>query len=485
MTIGCARCHDHKIDPIPQTDYYRMLAFFSNTDRRGGRRFDYLTLAPVADPAQAREFEQQKHEHEAQIRGFDETIRKFEDKIFATFSNPEKEDAKDGRTRGVLLKQKRDKALSPAERDEYVKALGALDQLKKTKLKPLPMALVIQENGRQAPATHVLIRGNAHAQGDEVQPGFPEVLGMPDPELPEAPVGVPSSGRRTALARWIASGDNPLTARVMANRIWQHHFGRGLAETTSDFGNAGIGPTHPLLLDWLATEFVRQGWSIKQMHRLILLSNTYRMASTPNEAALARDPQNRLFWRFNMRRLTAEELRDSILTVTGELNPKMFGPSVFPPLPPEVLATASRPGAAWGQSSPEDAVRRSIYIKVKRSLRHPMLTAFDAADTDSTCPVRFATTVPTQALSMLNSEFSNRSAAKFAKRLASEAPGALAAQVRLAIRLTTSREASEEEVAADVKFIESMKTAEGVDDARALAYYCLLTLNLNEFVYLD
>ncbi|MEZ6107143.1 MAG: DUF1553 domain-containing protein [Pirellulaceae bacterium] len=176
-------------------------------------------------------------------------------------------------------------------------------------------------------------------------------------------------------------------SRVMVNRIWQHHFGRGLARTTSDFGLQGAPPTHPELLDWLAVDFRESGWRVKRLHKLIMMSNAYQMASTDNADAYAIDPTNDYFWRYDMRRLTAEEIRDSILAVTGTLNLEMYGPPIFPPLSPEVLATASRPDAAWGRSSVEQAARRTIYVHVKRSLRPPMLTNFDAPESDTTCPV--------------------------------------------------------------------------------------------------
>ena len=175
-------------------------------------------------------------------------------------------------------------------------------------------------------------------------------------------------------------------------------------------------------MDWLATEFVDGGWTFKRLHKLIMMSNTYRMASTANPKGLSDDPANSMFWRFNMRRLTAEEVRDSFLAVSGKLNPKMYGPSVYPKIPPEVLAGQSVPGQGWKTSSPEEGARRSVYVHLKRSLLVPILTQFDQADADSSCPVRYTTTVPTQALGMLNGEFSNEQAAALAERLQKEAP---------------------------------------------------------------
>ena len=211
---------------------------------------------------------------------------------------------------------------------------------------------VVKERGEKPAQLHVHLRGSAHALGDQVVPGFPAVLGTTNDPVPAEvkPVtwaGGKTSGRRTALAKWLVSDDNPLTSRVMANRVWQHYFGRGIVPTTSDFGKLGEMPTHPELLDWLANQFKSNGWKIKDLHRLILNSRTYRMSSAPNSGNSQTDPSNKFFWRNDMRRLTAEELRDSILTVSGKLEEKVGGPWVFPPLPKEVLATASRPGKGW------------------------------------------------------------------------------------------------------------------------------------------
>jgi hypothetical protein len=288
------------------------------------------------------------------------------------------------------------------------------------------------------------------------------------------------------LARWLTSPDNPLPARVMANRLWQYHFGRGIVRSPNNFGIQGDAPTHPELLDWLASEFVKQGWSMKAMHRLIMTSNTYRMASTGGDPkALAADPRNDVMSHFDLRRLTAEELRDSILAVNGTLNLKVYGPSVYPPIPKSVLAGQSVPGKGWETSGPEDSARRSVYVHVKRSLRLPILESFDAAEPDASCPVRFVTVQPTQALGTLNSEFLNEEAAKLAERLTREAGTDVREQIKLAWRLTTGRQATAAEVARGAGMIDAMLKRDGATQDVALKYFCLLTLNLNEFVYLD
>jgi cytochrome c553 len=364
--------------------------------------------------------------------------------------------------------------------DQYTALRKQLTELSKPA--EAPKRLMVTES--KAPLeTFVLTRGSAHAPGDKVEPSFPLVFNSPAPSVTPGPR---STGRRTALADWITSPKNPLTARVMVNRIWQGHFGRGIVRTSNDFGRLGDLPTHPELLDWLAAQFVESGWKIKDLHRLILSSCTYQMSATqPNEAALAKDPSNDLLWRMDMRRLTAEEVRDSILTVNGTLNPKMGGPSMYTIVPEAVLAGASRPKSAWGQSPPDEQLRRSVYIHRKRSLVEPVLSTFDVADTDVSCPLRFATTVPTQALTMLNSEFIQREAAALAARLKREAGDDSAAQVRLALRLCMSREPSEAEVARGVKLITDLHATDRLPADKALHAFCLMALNLNEFIYLD
>lgn len=375
-------------------------------------------------------------------------------------------------------------ALGEDRADAYLAAKEELARLEASPLTaPFP-ASVVAERGTQGPPEHIHNRGNANTPSDPVVPGYPAVLGGDDAEFTPNP-DANTTGRRLALAQWIASDDNPLTARVIANRLWQHHFGRGLVESSSDFGTLGTGCTHPELLDYLASEMVARGWSLKQMHKLIMTSRAYRMSSTAREDALAADSGHALLWRYNMRRLTAEEVRDSILAVNGSLNRALFGPEVYPPLPPEVLATASRPHEAWGHATPEQADRRSIYIHVKRSLREPFLFAFDQAETDTPCPVRFETTVPTQSLIALNSQFMQTEAAVFAERLEREAGDDRAAQVRLALQLVLLREPGNEQVAEHVAFIDAIQQEHNLDDNTAMRMFCVVCFNLNEFMYLD
>jgi mono/diheme cytochrome c family protein len=387
------------------------------------------------------------------------------------------------RTDGVRL-------LGPDGKKGYDGALAALEKLKAERV-PVDEALVVTESGTAAPDTHVFYRGNPHAEPKPetlVEPAFPAILRAAVPAI-GPPADGTTTGRRTALARWIASPENPLTARVVANRIWQHHFGRGIVRSASNFGMMGDPPTHPELLDWLATELIANNWRWKPIHRLILLSHAYRSSSRADAGALAKDPLNDSFWRFDMRRLAAEELRDSIHVAAGGFNPKMYGPGVYPEIPREVMAGQSRPGHGWGSSSPEEQARRSLYIHVKRSLITPLLADFDAADPDTSCPVRFVTTQPTQALGMMNGAFLQQQARVLADRVRREAGGPDAAdvpaQVRQALTIALTRPATDEEVARGVALIGKLDDADGVSPSRAMELFCLMVLNLNEFAYLD
>ncbi len=636
LTVDCARCHDHKLDPIPQKDYYRFLSFFQNVNHyRNGGPTDEATL--LADDAARLAFEKasiemnrkrnttqaalaelenefkagyekSKGDKVASIDIEDLTYRYYRDtwEKLPEFDTLKPEEVgklpnglfslaprsressfgfvfegtlivpKDGRytfyldsddgsrlsVDGLLvaeydgihgegkgesgtveLKQGRrpiridyfqgpqgaygltvawsgpgfshrslsaspggespskPRGLTPAEfarviRREATSILGEakakqyrelrkeLEELKANKV-PGDRALVVTEAGPEAPETHVMLRGNPHSPGDKVEPGFLQVVSTSSPSFPTPPPGSKTTGRRTVLADWIASPENPLTARVMANRVWQYHFGRGIVRSSSNLGTQGDKPTHPELLDWLASELISNGWRLKSLHRIILNSDAYKMSSKPDDKALAADPMNDRFWRFDMRRLTAEEIRDSILAVTGTLSLKMYGPGVYPEIPAEVMAGQSVPGAGWGKSSNEDQARRSVYVHVKRSLILPILESFDLAETDRSLPVRFATTQPTQALGLLNGSFMNKQARAFAARLKREAGPESSKQVELALHLATGRKPTEKEIKRGVALISALLERDGASPELALESFCLVVLNLNEFLYLD
>ncbi len=315
-------------------------------------------------------------------------------------------------------------------------------------------ALVVTERGNKPIDTHLLIRGNAGRPSDKVEPHFPEILGGGSPEVTPTPHSV---GRRHAFARWVAREDNPLTARVMANRLWHGHFGRGIVATPNDFGKAGNPPTNEALLDWLASEFMERGWSIKHMHRVIMNSRAWQRSSVGNPANEAIDPGNLHHWRANLRRLESEAIRDSVLKCASALNPERGGRGFFPTLAGEVVAGGSKPGRNWQWSPPEQQRRRSVYAFVKRTMLYPFFEIFDYTNTEGSLGVSPTTTVAPQALLLLNSEFVAENAARVAqKAMAQPDP------VSSAFRMVLSRNPTEEEARLAAAFLEDQERKQKV-----------------------
>lgn len=485
ITINCARCHDHKIDPISQANYYQFLAFFRGMRPYGTRG----NIAYSQREISSQEVISSHENHEREIRSVEERL----DQIVAAAIEQLPKDEQEPIRSLRRSEQKREKLegrieeLVPNEASEYAELLRQLDALKeKAKyLTPREFALAPNECLKNPPKTTIMMRGNPHVPGDVVEPGFPKFFNETMPTIPEPKEGQNTSGRRMVLANWIASKDNMMTARVMVNRIWQHQFGRGIVRSSSNFGQLGTPPTHPELLDWLATEFINSDWDIKHMQRLMMLSSTYQMASAGSEKGLALDPANDLMWRYDSRRLTAEEIRDSILVVNGRLNEKMYGHGFYPEISKEVMAGQSKPGDGWGNSSYEEQARRAVYIHVKRSLLTPILFTFDFPETDSPCEERFVTTQPAQALGMINGHFANQQAAELAKRVRDTGATTPEDQIREAVQFVMAREATGEDLQIGLSLIEDLKKDHGLDDKRAFDLYCLMLINLNEFFFLD
>jgi hypothetical protein len=361
---------------------------------------------------------------------------------------------------------------------------------------PPAQAWTIADNGG-TPFGHVLKRGDPLRKGDRVEPGFPGVLGSRDSPAKS----------RLDLARWLTRPEHPLTARVIVNRLWQHHFGRGLVATPNDFGLRGAAPTHPELLDFLAGELVRHGWSLKHLHRLMVLSSTYQQDSRAGPKARQADPDNRLLGRMNRRRLDAEALRDGVLAVAGTLNRKLGGPMVRVPLEPEVyelIFTEGEPDGLWHVTpDPREHTRRSLYLFNKRNVRLPLLEAFDQPDTLTSCPVRPVSTFAPQALLLLNSPFLHQQSQAFAARVLREAGAGPAAQVERAYRLALARPPRPDERELGVEFLrgqavllkQRLRAGRPVNvpgslpadadpaAAAALADLCLALFNRNEFLY--
>ena len=515
LTYGCAKCHDHKFDPILQADYYRLQAFFSNVTAD-----DEVHLLTEAERAERARQKAAWEEATARIRAqMDEMLEAKRADAFETQVNrraPETREAfrKDPSERTMyerLLFQKHiwqmryhnDARLANSlkgkakERYRELEAeLAGFDHLKPAEL---PLGMGIKELGAVAPKTHILSFANYAAPQDEVEPGFLTLLD-PQPAAYEPALDGRSSGRRTALARWLTDPANPLTARVMANRLWHYHFGQGIVRTPSDFGLMGERPTHPELLDWLAGEFVRGGWSLKHMHRVIMNSDAYRQASDFREDASQADPLNRLLWRFPPQRLEGEVIRDSMLAVSGRLNHRVGGPSAYPALPDG----AAPPRGGWDVPESDHAQdRRSVYVFVRRNSRYPMLESFDMPDTHESCARRSTTTTAPQALALLNSEHTLGWAQAMAGRVLEEAGDDRGRQIESAFRIAYSRAPDGWERDTLLTFLETQRgiIAERVaagetillpdlashslsdEDAAALVDACHMLLNSNEFVY--
>lgn len=414
QTVGCARCHDHKFDPIAQADYYRMLAVFDNT-----RRVNMGLSAegiPVEPPA-------------------------------------------------------KNKADQPNQ--------------------PVAMFMALTEATGKPRTTRLLWRGDAANPGPTVEPGVPAAFSHVPFVWSPGSTAAGTQGRRLAFAQWVASSENPLTYRVAANRIWQHLFGTGIVATPSNFGRTGAEPTHPELLDWLARYMLEHEGRWKPVQRLLVTSSAYRQSTKAAESLLV-DPANRWVGRMSQRRLEAEILRDAVLAVSGAINLDMGGPGVKPRIRPELLEASQRNKWPVVKEDGPAQWRRSVYIYVKRQLPFPMLELFDAPSTAQTCECRAESVVPTQALVLMNDDFSQQQAGLFAARVTREAGESRTAQVALAIRLAFSREPVAGETAEGIEFLEQqaatyarsgLSAAEA--DRQALLDLCHVLFNCNEFAYLN
>ena len=511
LTFGCARCHDHKFDPILQADYYRLQAFFANTRAAD----DVLLTAPGALEGYQKRltvWEEKTRDVRSAMNALLEPRRKeLVDDLFVKYP-PEiqaailKPDAERTPIEWQMFYKAKPymnpdveevaKTLKGEARTQYATLKAELEKFAEWHPGELPMGVAMVDATRTAPKTHVLSVGVYDAPLQEVEPGFLTILSPAAAKI-EPLQGQDSTGRRAALANWLADPKNPLPARVMVNRLWHHHFGRGIVATPSDFGSMGERPTHPQLLDWLAAEFVRQGWSMKAMHRLMVTSSTYRQSSSYNEAAAKVDLQNRLLWHFPRQRLEGEVIRDSGLAVAGLLNTKMGGPSVFPELPPGM---ESRGG--WKvNEDPAERNRRSVYIFVRRNTRYPMLESLDMPDTHESCGRRNMTTTAPQALTLLNSKLTLEWAQAFAARVLSIAGSVARQQVESAYQLAYSRNPDATELQTALGFLERqwgiIAARQGAPlalptpapepsdrpAAAALVDLCHMLMNSNEFVY--
>jgi Protein of unknown function (DUF1553)/Protein of unknown function (DUF1549)/Planctomycete cytochrome C len=508
LTIQCARCHDHKFEPIGQQEYYRLQAIlypaycpdrWTNPNDR--------TLA-VATRAQRDEFRRRTDRVERQVKALQASLTtvaaplreqlleerlqhldvKLRDRVLQAAALPQDKLSADQK---ALVKQH----VAPLKLgdDEVAKRFpefaGLREQVRKAvaerekeRPKPLEKVAVLTETDPNPPPHHVLVRGKHNAPGPEVQPGVPAALCTPANgyRLAPRPAGQASSGRRSAFARWVTSPENPLFARVMVNRVWQHHFGTGLVATPDNLGQSGARPSHPELLDWLAVEFVESGYSVKHLHRLILHSAAYRQASTPRPEVLAVDPDNRLLSHYPLRRLDAEALRDALLATSGELDRRFGGPFV----PTQRAAE----GTVEVNDSRSDAHRRSVYLQQRRTQVATLLELFDAPSIAANCSLRNTSTIPLQALTLMNSDFVRRRAAAFARRLEREAGPDAAGRLRLAFRLASGRVPGPAEQAAAERFLAAQRAVYAPEkdaEQRVWTDFCQMLVSSNVCLYVE
>jgi Protein of unknown function (DUF1553)/Protein of unknown function (DUF1549)/Planctomycete cytochrome C len=432
LTIGCAQCHDHKFDPISQTEYYQLFAFFNDQE-------EPTLETPTAEEEAAR------RAYQEQVRALERELKVYEDGL--SFQLNAWEQSLDPAARSkfkpaiqAILDQSPDRRtehdrqeLFEFRRDQDEGYRTRRDRLAKLKKqKPSVTTTMVLRERSQPRTTHVHIKGDFTRPGEVVEPAFPAVLLKVNPS--------PSKRRlnRLDLARWLVDPRNPLTARVTVNRVWQQYFGRGLVETENDFGNQGARPSHPELLDWLATEFMGNHWSLKSLHRLIVTSATYRQSSRARPDLAMKDPDNRLLARQSRLRLDAEVIRDMALAASGLLSLEIGGPSVYPPQPEGVMALGQS-HRAWKASAGPERFRRGLYTFFWRATPHPALAVFDAPDAFSTCTRRLRSNTPLQALTLLNDQQYYEQAQGLARRVLAEGPHDNAARLEYAFRLCLAR----------------------------------------------
>jgi len=529
LTVGCAQCHDHRYDPIPQRDYYRFRAIFEpGYDSQNWRapQARLISLYTDADRAAATEIEaeakkvdaeRQRKQSEYIERTFQKELAKVPENVRDAVRSARNTVAKERDAEQQRLLREYP-SVNVSAGSLYLYDRKAADELKKdaaraTEIrakKPVEDFIrALSEVPGQVPTTHLFFRGDIDQPREAVEPAGLTVLAVESASSEPLPIddpGRPTTGRRLAYARRLTSGGHPLLPRVIVNRVWMHHFGRGLVATPSDFGTLGATPSHPRLLDWLAGEFVSSGWSLKHLHRLIVNSTAYQQTSEVEFARHDADPDNRLVSRMPVRRLEAEVIRDSMLAVSGALNGKMHGPAV-PVMADRVgqfvigveNLNAGRPGEVIPMHGEE--FRRSIYVQVRRSRPLAVLDTFDAPAMDPNCEIRAASTVAPQALLLMNSDFARQQGDRFANRVREQAGDDRGDRVRFAWKLAFGRAPSDTETRDALAFLDEQarligeqsaehKKPEGDDDStspdfdhEALASFCQLLLGANEFLY--
>lgn len=473
LTLGCAQCHSHKYDPVSQEEYYRFFAFFNSDD-------DAVIDLPKAEEEEALRAAQARVA-EAQ-QSLDSYIRDVEDYLLAQWEQSLSPETRATFVASVQQGLNLPRADRHPDQTAAIRAIFFKDdpeyawrsadlKAAKAAVPNVPSTMVLRKR-IDLRDTFIHVQGDFTRKGDKVEPGMLAFLHR-------APTPA-STLTRLDLARWIVHPDNPLTARVTVNRIWMHLFGRGIVETENDFGTQGTPPTHPDLLDWLATEFMAREWSMKSMIRLIVTSATYRQSSNVRPDLDDIDPQNRLLARQSRLRLEAEILRDNALAVSGLLNPAIGGPSVFPPQPDGIMSQ-QKVARTWTASEGPDRYRRGMYTFFWRASPHPSLILFDAPDAIMTCTRRNRSNTPLQALSLLNEASCVEAAQYLGARILRDAPQDDAARIAHAFRVCLGRDPREREAAALHELLR-LERAAGQDDAGAMTSLARVMLNLDEFI---
>ncbi len=519
LTVGCAQCHNHRYDPIPQADYYRLRAALEPAyDVKGwrvpaGRRVSLYTdadrakAAAVEAEASAIDRERSKKQQEFIEATFRRELARLPEALRAS-ARTARDTAPGKRSAEQKKLMQQYPSLNVSAGSLYLYDGKAAAELKKMADRaaavratkpPEDFVRALTEVPGQVPTTFLFHRGDPDQPKQAIAPGGLTVLDDALPLRAEKEPGLPTSGRRLALARWLTDARHPLTARVLVNRVWMHHFGRGIVATPGDFGALGERPTHPELLDWLAGRFVSDGWSLKKMHKLLMTSAAYRQSSQREGAAARADPDNRLLGRVAVRRLEAEAIRDGVLAVSGRLGLKMFGP----PVPVRendvgqvVVGKGTKDlarGTTVAEALPEgEEFRRSVYVQVRRSLPLGVLETFDGATAEPNCECRTSSTVAPQALLLMNNDFVLGQAEAFATRLVREAGGDARAQVVRAWRLAFAAEPAAEDLRDALAFLAEQEAhfraaaPKPADPKRqALASFCQALLSSNRFLYVD
>jgi mono/diheme cytochrome c family protein len=496
LTMSCNRCHDHKYDPLSQADHYRMRAFFEPVKFADDVPLDVATEQESIRAHNKAVDEKLKPLQEQRDALLASVKKKLRDEKVAKLSTNEQtllETPKEKRTnelkdqvaaleKKVEPKDKEVQAALDETQKKQNESLGKqIDALKKER-RSFTLALLMTDSPEKVPVTRILFQGNHKDPRDPVVPGFISALD-PNPAPIKKPRNTKTTGRRLTLAGWIASTNNPFTARVLVNRVWQEHFGKGLVATPNDFGLAGARPTHPQLLDWLAGDFIDNGWSVKSLHRLIVTSATYRQSSAQAGKRNRSDAENELLSHQNIRRLSAEQLRDSLLAVSGTLKlDHAGGPPIWPDLPPEILQANpaflddnETKTKGWYPSPKTNQNVRSVYLIQKKTVRVPFMETFDLPENSISCARRNVSIVAPQALSLLNSSLTIEAARALAERVQRETGTNATKQIERAFILTLQRAPQRDERRACFALVQQRNFTE----------LCRALLNVNEFVFID